>query len=134
MLKNHGIKKKMENNERKLLRLRDVFIIVTVIAAAFAFYALMPENGVTAVVYLNGEAVAELPLDASGEYSFPKAPDMIFTVADGSVSVKESGCGDKICVRTGKISHKGEAIICVPNRVVVQIEGDAAKGGVDAVL
>lgn len=124
----------MENNERKLLRLRDAIIIVSVIAAAFVFYALLPEDGGAAAVSVDGEAVAELPLDVSGEYSFPKVPDMIFTVADGSVSVTESGCGDKICVRTGKISRKGEAIICVPNKVVVEIKGNQTESGVDAVL
>ena len=67
----------MENNERKLLRLRDVFIIVSIIAAVFVFYALLPESGgETAVVSHNGGVIAEIPLDGAGEYVFPQVPDM----------------------------------------------------------
>lgn len=125
----------MENNERKLLRLRDVFIIVLIIGAVFVFYALLPESGgETAVVYYDSEVIAEIPLSGSGEYTFPQVPDMVFTAEDGAVSVTESNCGDRTCVRTGKISRQGEAIICVPNKIVVEIKGSAKESGVDAVL
>ena len=125
----------MENSERKLLRLRDVFIIVSMIAAVFVFYALLPESGgETAVVSHDGIVVAEIPLGSSGEYVFPQVPDMVFTAGDGAVSVKESNCGDKTCMRTGKISKRGEAIICVPNKIVVEIKGSSKESDVDAVL
>lgn len=124
----------MENNERKLLRLRDVFIIVSIIAAVFVFYALLPEDGERAVVSHDGDVIAEIPLDVSGEYVFPQVPDMIFNAGNGTVSVAESGCGDKICMRTGKISKRGEVIICVPNKVIVEIKGSTKESDVDAVL
>lgn len=125
----------MENNERKLLRLRDVFIIVLIIGAVFVFYALLPESGGdTAVVCYSGEIIAEIPLNGSGEYVFPQVPDMVFTAENGTVSVTESNCGDKTCMRTGKISRQGEAIICVPNKIIVEIKGNTNKNGVDAVL
>ena len=125
----------MENNERKLLRLRDVFIIVLIIGAVFVFYALLPESGgETAVVYYDSEVIAEIPLSGSGEYTFPQVPDMVFTAESGTVSVTESNCGDRTCVRTGKISRQGEAIICVPNKIVVEIKGSVKESGVDAVL
>lgn len=124
----------MENEERKLLRLRDTFIIVSIIAAVFVFYALLPEGGERAVVSCDGVVVAEIPLDVSGEYVFPQVPDMVFTAGDGAVSVTESNCGDKTCMRTGKISKRGEAIICVPNKVIVEIKGSSKESDVDAVL
>ena len=125
----------MENNERKLLRLRDVFIIVSIIAAVFVFYALLPESGgETAVVSHDGGVIAEIPLGSSGEYVFPQVPDMVFTAGDGAVSVTKSNCGDKTCMRTGKISRRGEAIICVPNKIIVEIKGSSKESDVDAVI
>lgn len=125
----------MENNERKLLRLRDVFIIVSIIGAVFVFYTLLPNGGgETAVVSRDGSVIAEIPLNVSGEYIFPEVPDMVFTAGDGTVSVTESNCGDKTCMRTGKISHRGEAVICVPNKIIVEIKGSTQESGVDAVL
>ncbi len=64
----------MENNERKLIRVKDfiIIIIVSIIAAVFVFYALLPESGgERAVVSRDGAVIAEIPLDGSGEYVFP---------------------------------------------------------------
>jgi hypothetical protein len=45
----------------------------------------------------------------------------------GRVRVTESTCPDKICVRTGWISRPGQSIVCLPNRVVVRIEGSEVR-------
>lgn len=124
----------MENNERKLIRVKDLIIIVSIIAAVFVFYALLPEGGGTAVVSHDGGVIAEIPLDGSGEYVFPQVPDMVFSAGDGAVSVTASGCGDRTCMRTGKISKQGEVIICVPNKIIVEIKGSPKESDVDAVL
>jgi hypothetical protein len=47
----------------------------------------------------------------------------------GAVRIIESTCPDKICVRTGWISRPGQSIVCLPNRVVVRIEGSGIKHG-----
>ncbi|MCM1381521.1 MAG: NusG domain II-containing protein [Muribaculaceae bacterium] len=122
----------MENSVRKLLRKSDVIIIVLLIGAVFAYYFLLADSGGSALISRGGVVIAELPLNVPGEFVFPQVPDMVFTVADGSISVSESDCGDRTCVRTGKISHRGETIICVPNRIIVEIKTD--ESGVDAVL
>lgn len=125
----------MENNDRKLLRTRDALIIVLIAAAVLAFYALFPESGgETAVISRDGSVIAELRLDADDFYTCPEVPDMVFSVENRTVSVTESGCGDKTCMRTGKISKRGEAIICVPNKIIVEIKGNSPESDVDAVL
>lgn len=126
---------KMENYERKLLSVKDVIIIASIIGAIFAVYMLFPESGgERAVISCGGSVIADIPLNVSGEYTCPEAPDMIFSVENGAVFVTASGCGDKTCMRTGKISKKGEAIICVPNKVVVEIKGNSIESDVDAVI
>ncbi|MDI6638910.1 MAG: NusG domain II-containing protein, partial [Bacillota bacterium] len=42
---------------------------------------------------------------------------------DGRARVRASDCPDKVCVKTGWIEHPGEVIVCLPNRVVVKIQG-----------
>ncbi len=46
------------------------------------------------------------------------------SIRDKSVRVIDSDCPEKICVKTGKIRNAGEFIVCVPNKVVVKIQGD----------
>lgn len=54
---------------------------------------------------------------------------IIVEVKDGAVRVNDSPCPDKLCVKRGFISGKGEEIICVPSRFQIVI----GRGVVDAV-
>lgn len=125
------------NEERKLIRARDIAVIILILATAAAAYFLwgiFSAGNVRAVIVCGGEPVAEISLGQDGEYSFPEAGNMVFTVRDGKISVTESNCHDKICMRTGSISRAGEAIICVPNRTAVTVESGSEESGVDVVL
>ena len=124
----------MGTNGRKLLSLRDILIIVLLLGLASGAYLLREASGEAsyAVITLDGEVTDRIPLKINGSYDYPRIPGMIFTVSDGAVSVTESSCGDKVCVMTGAVSHGGEAIICVPNKVAVTVEGD--ESDLDVVL
>jgi len=43
----------------------------------------------------------------------------------------DSACPDKLCVRSGWISRPKESIVCLPNRVVIEIK--SVEGGPDAI-
>ncbi|URA10222.1 NusG domain II-containing protein [Thermospira aquatica] len=68
-------------------------------------------------------------------YRYPLDEDRVFAwksshgrgvveIKGGKVRMRESDCRDQICVHKGWISHLGDAIICMPNRVVVEIVGE----------
>lgn len=44
-------------------------------------------------------------------------------IKGGEVYMEHADCKNQICVREGKISHAGQSIVCMPNRVVVEIKG-----------
>lgn len=125
----------MENKERKVINKRDTIIIVLIIIIALAclFIPKLADRGGCAVIKCGDEAVAEISLDKDGDYTFPEFEGMIFTVADGAISVTESSCGDHTCMRTGAISRSGEVIVCVPNKAAVTIESKE-QSDLDVVL
>ena len=51
------------------------------------------------------------------------------TIKDGIVSMTYSTCKNQVCVNTGAISHTKDAIVCLPNKIVVEIVGGSGKGG-----
>jgi len=52
-------------------------------------------------------------------------------VIDGRrVRVAQSDCRNQICVHAGVKTRTGSVIVCVPNRVVVQLIG---RGGLDGI-
>lgn len=52
----------------------------------------------------------------------------LISVTDGKVVVESADCKDQICVRHKSVSSKGESIICLPHRLVVEIVGDDIPG------
>ncbi|MCX7795415.1 MAG: NusG domain II-containing protein [bacterium] len=53
----------------------------------------------------------------------------IIEIKDRRVRMLFSPCPDKLCIKEGYIDKAGQVIICVPNRVVIKIEG---RAGLDA--
>ncbi len=43
-------------------------------------------------------------------------------IKDGIVYMNDATCKNQVCVNTGEISKKGENIICLPNKVIVEIK------------
>ncbi len=52
-------------------------------------------------------------------------------IRDGRAWIQDSPCREKICIKMGKIKRPGEQAVCLPNRVIIEIEGN--KKSIDAV-
>ncbi|MBO5088098.1 MAG: NusG domain II-containing protein [Lachnospiraceae bacterium] len=48
-------------------------------------------------------------------------------IENGQVYMKNANCPDQVCVKHKSISKHGEMIICLPNKVFVEIEGNIAN-------
>jgi hypothetical protein len=44
-------------------------------------------------------------------------------IENGRVWISNAPCANRICQHQGKISRNGQMLVCVPNRIIVQIEG-----------
>jgi len=55
----------------------------------------------------------------------------LIEVGDGKVRVIEADCPDKLDVKQGYISNPGEVIVCLPNRLVIEIKGDSIDEDLD---
>ena len=55
----------------------------------------------------------------------------VVVIKNNKAWVEYSPCREKICMKMGKINRVGQQIICVPNRILVEIEGK--NGDIDAV-
>ncbi len=48
----------------------------------------------------------------------------LIEIGDGKIRVIEADCPDKIDVKQGYISEPNEMIVCLPNRLVIEIIGE----------
>ena len=113
-----------------MIKKADIILLILIIAAGLiiSFGPLAKEAGGTDVrVTLNGETYGIYSLfeDQTIEIESDGHRNVII-IEDGTVRIESSTCKNQICVDHGKISLIGDSIVCLPNRVVVEIEG---KGG-----
>ena len=95
----------------------------------YARYPLSEDR--TVVVPAPKQIAADAPsADTDGEASAQYDYYNVVVISGGTVSVTEASCKNQVCVKHGVISRPGESIVCLPNRLVVTIEGG---GGYDAV-
>ena len=89
------------------------------------------ESGEQAVVIVDGEIVARYPLNRDGIYVLNDGSNTL-AIQDGFAWMQEADCPDHICMLLGKINMSGQMITCLPNKLIVTIEGGEAL--VDAVV
>ena len=114
----------------------DIIVISAILVSALLFLLFMTifkKDGAVVAVEINGEVVAEYPLDKDGVFPLNGGTNVL-VIENGAAYLSYSSCPDHVCENTGKIRHVGETIVCLPNRVTVTVKGDVSDdGGVDLV-
>jgi hypothetical protein len=106
-----------------------VFLLAITGAAVVLVPFILPHGGHIRIEVKNKLVYTNLPLN---EDKTIRIDGLTVEIRGGKVRVAESDCPGKICVKQGWIDSG--AIICLPNRVVITVEGTStAPGkGVDA--
>lgn len=105
-----------------------LLMLLIALGSYFAFSA-NKEEGACAVVLIGGEEAGRYPLTKNGTFPLNGGTNTL-VIEDGYAYLSEATCPDKICVQMGKIHLNGQLIVCLPNEVIVTVEG-GDDGGVD---
>lgn len=113
-----------------------IFIGVILVMALIAFFVVdkfIKKDGNKVVIKVDGEIVKIVNLTDTNNIIVNGYDGGTNTVVieNGTVYMTEADCPDKICVNTGKISKIGETIVCLPHRVVVEIQGEVSQSDSD---
>lgn len=118
----------------------DKILIVVVVILAFISLGLIKKQALSnddkfISIQVNGEEVKKIIFDKSvvgkeipieSEYGFN-----LVEIGDEKVRVVEADCPDKIDVKKGYISKIGETIVCLPNKMIIEIKGIQRDGEMD---
>lgn len=122
------------------------FLIITLIlltvfsAVAIFIRAFYMNESKTAKIYQNGELIREIELDTVDspiEFDITDSDGHINTVRaeKGKIRMLGADCPDKLCVNRGWIKNSVVPVVCLPNKVTIEIVGtkskeDARSGGI----
>lgn len=105
----------------------DKILIVFILALGVCSLIIVKhlrQPGDSVIIEVKGKVEHQLDLDTSQEIS------VVGTIGKTTIKINQravqviySDCPQQICVNTGKIHRAGEIIVCVPNKVVVKING-----------
>lgn len=123
----------------KSMKKNDVILLAALVVAAFAafagisWYSHISTREPQAVVFLDGEEQGRYPLseDITVELCQDDGSYNILQIQGGKAEITQASCPDKICVRHRPVSGQGESLVCLPNKMVVEIE-NGEESGVDA--
>jgi len=91
-----------------------------------------------ALIYVDGDLYEKVALTAEEREIEIKtdAGYNLLKVHDYGIEMVESNCPDHICIGFGHIHLVRENIVCLPNRIFVEIQGgdDPNSEGVDAIV
>lgn len=120
-----------ENNIRSVLNLLTTgdkiliaMLLILGISSAFAIN-VKQLPGEMCSVEVSGKIVHQLKLSEEQNISVEGAlGTTTIQIKNKKIRVTHSACPEKICVNTGWISKVGQIIVCVPNKVVLKINGE----------
>ena len=142
---------------KKYIRKADIILFVVLVIAglaASAVLAMSHSGGDTVIIESGGELYATYPLAEDRVVIVPSPQEKVLpahqpddskpaseqfthynvvTISGGKVLVSEASCKNQVCVKHSGISLSGESIVCLPNRLLVRIEGGGKGGGYDSV-
>ncbi len=112
------------------MKKNDIILIAALLAAALAalagiaLYSAGTSKGAEAVVYINGKEQGRYPLGEGRAVKIPAGDGgyNLLEIKDGQADITKASCPDKICVDQRPVSRQGESLVCLPNKVVVEIE------------
>lgn len=112
------------NQGRKKL-IADLILIASIILLAaflFLFFFLGAEGGSHVAVYVGNEEIGRYSLLIDAEYVLNGGTNVL-VIEDGTARIERASCPDALCVHQGKISRVGERIVCLPNKLTVEVIG-----------
>ena len=120
------------NLKGTIVKRKDFVFILSVLlafAVSFAVIKTVAKGGDTVKITVDGNLFCERPLSENCE--IPINDTNIAVIENGAVYMKYASCPDKLCMHQGRIHDASRKIICLPNKVVIEV---TKKSDIDTVV
>lgn len=98
-----------------------IIVVLCVAGCAYLSHQLLRNTGAgEVIVKVNGELTGTYSLNEDQEVEINQGSN-ILEIKNGRADMLEADCPDQLCVHQKAISASNENIICLPNKVIVEI-------------
>lgn len=127
-------KNSMKQNRMKRMTKADLVLIgILLLIGITCFIAvrlLVQKGGAAVRILSDGELYGTYRLTNDREIPIQKEGQVvnILKISDRKARMIQADCPDQLCVHQKAICRQGETIVCLPNKIVVEIEGEQDAG------
>ncbi|MBQ3648274.1 MAG: NusG domain II-containing protein [Spirochaetia bacterium] len=102
-----------------------LFLALSVILIAMSLIALSGNSEGTPIAVIRVKDTEYIyPLNQPRELEFTGELDKAHLIIhDGCIEFVQSPCRDKVCIHMGQARKEGDFLACLPNRIIVTVEG-----------
>ena len=109
-------------------------VLLLVSVAGFLLYKTLQPKGAYAVVRVDNAVVATFPLSEDTEYEIAGVGGKnTLVIKGGKADIVFAECPDGICADHAPVSKVGDAIVCLPHKVVVTVASGNKSDEIDMV-
>ncbi len=120
------------------LKPRDWILFATLTILTLIAFVIMAiarlGNGSTIRITVDGKEYGQYALTENQEIPIisDKKTCNVVKIENGAAFMLKANCPDHLCMHQGKISSQSQSIVCLPNHVVVTVEGN--DDGIDSMV
>lgn len=122
--------RQMKKND--LILVGGILLLALAAYVGISWYSAVSTKEAEAVAVVDGKEQGRYPLhqDATVEIRVEGGGYNHLEIREGAADIVGASCPDKLCVKQRPVDKQGESLVCLPNRVVVEIE-NGQEAGVD---
>lgn len=127
----------------KIFKKMDIIIIVVLIISSFIPHFIYSSvgsknnKGLYATIKVDGNVHNTIDLPTTSEEKFiiqTENGTNTILVNNNEINIVHADCKDELCVKQGSISKIGKTLICLPNKLIIEIKGDEYDSSDDLIL
>ena len=115
--------------EVRFVKFKDFILLIGIVVVALVEYVCIQkssdEEAERVVVSVNGEIYGEYSLNE--EQKIRINDTNVLLIKDKKADMIHGDCPDQICVEHKEISKTGESIVCLPNKIIVEVMGTGSS-------
>ena len=121
-----------------LMKKADIILISSILTAALAIFVFqnIPRGPSVpyAVITADGGFSRRVSLTEDTEFIINRdGMTNTITVENNTIRISHANCPNSLCVRQGAISKKNQVVVCIPNKLMIEIRSGAEEAEYDAV-
>jgi len=127
----------------KIFKKMDIVIIVVLIISSFIpnfiYSSIMSKNNnnLYATIKVDGKIHNTIDLPTTSEEKFiiqTENGTNTILANNNEIKIIHADCKDELCIKQGSISKIGKTLICLPNKLIIEIKGDEYDSSDDLIL